>query len=230
MNYIQILLRLHKLKKILFSIFLIFMACGYILQKDNSKEYAFYVDIYFPLGSFLTFEAKEEIYKNFKNAILTELTKKNYTIKQKPNIANAYRISAPLITANKNKDFLKKKKEITSLFQKQKKNLILRITNNYNVKNITLQELQDEEIAIDTRRRIKLQLMWMDLEKEFVYENISESNNLKFPKKMPLKNVSNYYAIMTVLYIAFLILFITYLIITDDIKKKIKRLKRPNKK
>ena len=66
MNYIEILLRLDKLKKILFSIFLIFMACGYILQKDNSKEYAFYVDIYFPLGSFLTFEAKDEIYKNFK--------------------------------------------------------------------------------------------------------------------------------------------------------------------
>ena len=202
------------------------MACGYILQKDNSKEYAFYVDIYFPLGSFLTFEAKEEIYKNFKNAILTELTKKNYTIKQKPNIVNAYRIHAPIITTDKNKDFIKKKKEITSLFQKQKKNLILRITNNYNVKNITLQELQDEEIAIDTRRRIKLQLMWMDLEKEYVYQNVSENNNLKFPKKLSLKKITNYYAIMVVLFIAFITLLISYLIITDDIKKKIKKIKK----
>jgi len=72
--------------------------------------------------------------------------------------------------------------------------------------------------------------MWMDLEKEFVYENITEENNLKFPKKIPLKNIINYYAIMAVLYIAFLTLVITYLIINDDIKKKIKRFKRLNKK
>ena len=77
MDYIEILLRINKSKKILFIIFLIFMACAYILQKNHSKKYEFYADIYFPLGSFLTFEEKNEIYKNFKNYILTELTKKN---------------------------------------------------------------------------------------------------------------------------------------------------------
>ena len=229
MDYIEIILRINKSKKILFIIFLVFMTCAYILQKNHSKKYEFYADIYFPLGSFLTFEAKNEIYRNFKNSILTELTKKNYKIKKKAGIDNAYRIYTDLLGNNKN-DFLKKKIEITDLFKRQKKILILWITNNYNVTNITLQELPDEEISLDTKRRIKLQLMWMDLEKEFVYENITEENNLKFPKKIPLKNIINYYAIMAVLYIAFLTLVITYLIINDDIKKKIKRFKRLNKK
>ena len=225
MNYIEILLKLNKSKKILFFIFLIFMACGYILQKIDSKKYEFYVDIYFPLGSFLPFKAKDEIYQNFKNSILTELTKKDYDIKKKPNIDNAYRVSAT-IKGNNNKDFLKKKDEITNLFKRQKTNLILWITNNYNVTNITLQELPEEDISADAKRNIKLQLMWMDLEKEYVYQNVSENNNLKFPKKLSLKKITNYYAIMVVLFIAFITLLISYLIITDDIKKKIKKIKK----
>ena len=68
--------------------------------------------------------------------------------------------------------------------------------------------------------------MWMDLEKEYVYQNVSENNNLKFPKKLSLKKITNYYAIMVVLFIAFITLLISYLIITDDIKKKIKKIKK----
>jgi hypothetical protein len=153
------------------------------------------------------------------------LTKKDYDIKKKPNIDNAYRVSAT-IKGNNNKDFLKKKDEITNLFKRQKTNLILWITNNYNVTNITLQELPEEDISADAKRNIKLQLMWMDLEKEYVYQNVSENNNLKFPKKLSLKKITNYYAIMVVLFIAFITLLISYLIITDDIKKKIKKIKK----
>ena len=153
------------------------------------------------------------------------MTKKDYDIKKKPNIDNAYRVSAT-IKGNNNKDFLKKKDEITNLFKRQKTNLILWITNNYNVTNITLQELPEEDISADAKRNIKLQLMWMDLEKEYVYQNVSENNNLKFPKKLSLKKITNYYAIMVVLFIAFITLLISYLIITDDIKKKIKKIKK----
>jgi len=69
----------------------------------------------------------------------------------------------------------------------------------------------------------------MELEKEFVFENVSEINVLKFPKELvPVKRI-NYYAIMMVLFIAILTFFITYLIIIDDINKKMKRFKRLNK-
>lgn len=225
MNYIEVLLKLNKSKKILFFIFLIFMACGYLLQKNSSKTYEFYVDIYFPSGSFLNFQAKNEIYKNFKNSILTELTKKSFNIKKKPELDNAYRIFTT-IEGNNTEDFLKKKNEITNLFKEQKKNLILWITNDYNIKKITLDNFNKDEISLESQRRIRLDLMWMGLEKEFVYENITVINNLKFPKKLTIKNKMNYYAVMTVLFITFLTLFISYLIITDDIKKKIKKIKK----
>tara|TARA_B110000003_G_C16497247_1_gene475938 strand:+ start:102 stop:785 length:684 start_codon:yes stop_codon:yes gene_type:complete len=225
MNYIEVLLKLNKSKKILFFIFFIFMACGYLLQKNASKTYEFYVDIYFPTGSFLSFEAKNEIYKNFRNSILTELTKQNFKIKQKPNLENSYRIFTT-ITGNNTADFLKKKKQITNLFKRQKGNLILWITNDYNIKSITLKDLDEGEISLDEIRKIKLELMWMGLEKEFVYENVTELNNLKFPKKLIVKNKTNYFAIMAVIFITFLTLFVTYLIISDDIKKKIKKIKK----
>ena len=41
MTYIEILLKLNKLKKVLFFILLIFMACGYLLQKNIEKNIIF---------------------------------------------------------------------------------------------------------------------------------------------------------------------------------------------
>ena len=89
-----------------------------------------------------------------------------------------------------------------------------------------MKDLDEGEISLDEIRKIKLELMWMGLEKEFVYENVTELNNLKFPKKLIVKNKTNYFAIMAVIFITFLTLFVTYLIISDDIKKKIKKIKK----
>tara|TARA_B100001758_G_C17834039_1_gene315667 strand:- start:116 stop:445 length:330 start_codon:yes stop_codon:yes gene_type:complete len=108
MNYIDILLKLNKLKTILFAIFLVFLSLGFYLQKNNSKYYEFYFDIYFPSGSFLIFTAKQEIYKNFQDSILTELAKNNYKIKKNPEISNSYKISTT-IEGNNSEDFIKKK-------------------------------------------------------------------------------------------------------------------------
>ena len=72
---------------------------------------------------------------------------------------------------------------------------------------------------------MKLELMWIELEKEYVSENISEDINLKFPTKLNKLNLTNYYAIMIALYIALLSLFISYLIITEDFRKKLKKKK-----
>ena len=225
MNYIDILLKLNKLKIILFAIFLVFLGFGHYLQKNNSKYYEFYFDIYFPSGSFLIFTAKQEIYKNFQNSILTELAKKEYIIKKKPTIQSAYRISTTIL-GNNSEDFIKKKKEITDLFQRQKKNLMRWITNNYDITNITLKELPEIESQMDSIRKMKLELMWIELEKEYVFENISEEINLKFPKKLSQKNLTNYYAIMIVMYIALLALFVSYLIITEDFRRKLKKTRK----
>ena len=224
MNYIDILLKLNKLKTILFAIFLVFLSIGYYLQKTNSKYYEFYFDIYFPSGSFLIFTAKQEIYNNFQESILTELAKKNYKIKKKPEITNAYKISLT-IEGNNSGDFTKKKKEIIDLFQRQKKNLIRWITNNYNITNITLKELPEVDSQVDNIRKIKLELMWINLEKEYVSENISEEINLIFPEKLNKLKLTNYYAVMIVLYIALIALFISYLIVTEDFRKKLKKKK-----
>ena len=59
----------------------------------------------------------------------------------------------------------------------------------------------------------------MELEKEFVNQNISAINDLKFPKKLSLRDTFNYYAIMLILYIVFLTLLISYFIIAHDIKE-----------
>ena len=53
---------------------------------------------------FLNFAAKGEIYDKFKSSILTELTKLNYNIKQKPDLPNAYRINT-IIVGNNTSDF-----------------------------------------------------------------------------------------------------------------------------
>jgi|TARA_B110000037_G_C17098772_1_gene497076 hypothetical protein len=225
MNYIDILLKLNKSKKILFSIFLIFMITGHLLQKFNSKIYEFNFNIFFPTGSFLSFSSKDEIYKNFQNSILTELVKKNYKIKRKQNLDSAYTISTTVV-GNNSEDYIKKKKEVIDLFKIQKKNLIRWITNSYNITNITYKELPEKDSFIDSRREIKLELMWIDLEKEFVFENITEKNNIKFPKNLTLRNKTNYYAIMAVLFVAFLVLYASYLIINDDFRKKIKKIKK----
>ena len=58
------------------------------------------------------------------------------------------------------------------------------ITNNYDITNITLKELPEIESQMDSIRKMKLELMWIELEKEYVFENISEEINLKFPKKL----------------------------------------------
>lgn len=225
MNYVEIILRLNKLKKVLFVIFLIFMMVGYLLQKFNSKIYEFNFDIFFPSGSFLIFTAKQEIYKNFQNSILTELAKKDYTIEKKTNLSDAYKISTTVI-GNNSEELIKKKKEISNLFQLQKNNLILWIGNNYNITNITLKELPEVDSSLDSRRKMKLELMWINLEKEYVFKNITEEKNLKFPKQLILKNQINYYAIMVVMFVAFITLFISYIIISEDIKKKIKKIKK----
>ena len=73
---------------------------------------------------------------------------------------------------------------------------------------------------------MKLELMWIELEKEYVFENISEEINLKFPKKLSQKNLTNYYAIMIVMYIALLALFVSYLIITEDFRRKLKKTRK----
>ena len=225
MNYIDILLKLNKLKTILFAIFLIFISTGYFLQKNNSKYYQFHFDIYFPSGSFLIFTAKQEIYKNFQNSILTELSKKDYVIKKRPTVENSFRITKTIL-GNDTRDFIEKKKEITNLFQRQKKNLIRWITNNYDITNITLEELPEVDSQLDNIRKIKLELMWIELEKEYVFENISEEINLKFTEQLAQKNKINYYAVMIVLYIAFLTLFISYLIITEDFRRKLKKTRK----
>ena len=68
--------------------------------------------------------------------------------------------------------------------------------------------------------------MWIELEKEYVFENISEEINLKFTEQLAQKNKTNYYAVMIVLYIAFLTLFISYLIITEDFRRKLKKTRK----
>ena len=55
---------------------------------------------------------------------------------------------------------------------------------------------------------------------------MTQENNLKFPKQLILKNQINYYAIMVVMFVAFITLFISYIIISEDIKKKIKKIKK----
>ena len=119
MNYVEIILRLNKLKKVLFVIFLIFMTVGYLLQKFNSKNYEFNFDIFFPSGSFLIFTAKQEIYKNFQNSILTELAKKDYTIEKKTNLSGAYKISTTVI-GNNSEELIKKKKKLVIYFNYKK--------------------------------------------------------------------------------------------------------------
>mgnify|MGYP006115946229 CR=1 FL=1 len=120
MNYVEILLRLNKSKKILLSVFLIFMIAGHYMQKYNSKKYDFNFDIFFPTGSFLIFSAKKEIYSNFQSSILTEFSKNGYIIKRKSNLKNAYFVTATVI-GNNNKDFVKKKKKFLIYFNYKKK-------------------------------------------------------------------------------------------------------------
>jgi len=226
MNYVEILLKLNKSKKILFSIFLIFMISGHLMQKYSSKNYEFTFDIFFPTDGFLIYSAKQKIYRNFQSSILTKLVKKDYTIKKKPNFTDAYNVTTMLIGSN-SVDFIKKKKEVTDIFQLQKTNLIRGITNNYDITNITLRELPElGDKLIDLRSQVKLELMWIELEKEYVFENITEFNNIKFPEGLTLKNNKNYYAIMMVMFIAYLTLYTSYLIITDDFKKKVKQIKK----
>tara|TARA_B110000008_G_scaffold273136_1_gene306918 strand:- start:544 stop:1227 length:684 start_codon:yes stop_codon:yes gene_type:complete len=226
MNYVEILLRLNKSKKILLSVFLIFMVAGHLMQKYNSKIYEFNFDIFFPTGSFLIFSAKQEIYSNFQSSILTEFVKNGYVIKRKPNLKNAYYVTTTVI-GNNDKDFVNKKKEVSDIFQLQKKNLLGWISNNYDITNITLKELPElNRNLIDPKTQIKLELMWIELEKEYVFENITEFNNIKFPKKLTIKDKKNYYAIMIVLFVAFLTFYSSYLIVDDDFRKKIKKIKK----
>ena len=226
MNYVEILLRLNKSKKILLSVFLIFMIAGHLMQKYNSKIYEFNFDIFFPTGSFLIFSAKQEIYSNFQSSILTEFVKNGYVIKRKPNLKNAYYVTTTVI-GNNDKDFVNKKKEVSDIFQLQKKNLLGWISNNYDITNITLKELPElNSNLIDPKTQIKLELMWIELEKEYVFENITEFNNIKFPKKLTIKDKKNYYAIMIILFVAFLTFYSSYLIVDDDFRKKIKKIKK----
>ena len=244
MNYVEILLKLNKSKKILFTVFLICIISGHLMQKSNSEIYKFKFDIFFPTGSFAIFTQKQEIYSNFQSSILTELVKKNYTIKRKPNLESAYSISATII-GNNSEIFIKKKKEVTKIFQLQKENLIRLISDNYDNTNNTLTELVEMEIEttriekkvdgdliksidinlINSIRQIKFELMWVGLEKEFVYKNISEFNNIKFPKELTLISQINYYVLMIVMFVALITLYISYLIIANDFKKKVKSLK-----
>jgi hypothetical protein len=228
MNYIEIILKLNKLKKILFLIFLVFLLSGHLLQKYNNKNYQFTFDIFFPTGTFLIFSAKNEIYKNFKNSILTEFVKKGYNIKKKQNLESAYNISTSL-EGNNNQDLDIKIKEVTDLFLKQKENLISLIRNNYDITNITLKELPVVDKLFDTgadsSRSLKLELMWIELEQEYVTSNISVDNNITFPDQLARLNSLNYYAFMIVLYIALLTLYVSFLIIAEDFKKNRKKYK-----
>lgn len=225
MNYVEILLKLNKSKKILFSIFLIFMISGHLMQKYSSKNYEFTFDIFFPTDSFLIFSSKQEVYKNFQSSFLTKLVKKDYTIKKKQNFTDAYNISTTLTEGN-SEYFIKKKKEITDIFKLEKKNLIRWIDNNHDITSITLNELQETQKLINLKTQIKLELMWIELEKKYVVENITEFNNIKFSEELTLKNNNNYYSIMMVMFIAYLTLYTSYLIVTDDYKKKVKQIRK----
>lgn len=224
MNYIEILLKLNKSKKILLVIFLMFLSLGYYLQEKNSKYYEFYFNIYFPSGSFLIFDNKQSIYDQFKVTTLTELAKKNYKIEKNPEIKNAYKVSM-VIDNNDLKVLTLKKREVIELFERQKQNLIKWITKNFSLANITVNKLPQLESQTNKISKIKLELKWIESEKEYINENISEDINLKFPKKFNKINLINYYAIMITLYILLITLFITYLIIAEDLKKKLKRKK-----
>jgi hypothetical protein len=202
------------------------MIAGHYMQKYNSKKYDFNFDIFFPTGSFLIFSAKKEIYSNFQSSILTEFVKNGYIIQRKSNLKDAYLVTATVI-GNNDKDFIKKKKEVSDIFQLQKKNLLGWISNNYDITNITLKELPEfNRSIIDPKTQIKLELMWIELEREYVFENITEFNNIKFSKQLTIKDKKNYYAIMIVMFIAFLTFYISYLIIDEDFRKKIKKIKK----
>jgi len=271
MSYVEILLKLNKSKKILFTVFLICMISGLLMQKLNSKNYTFKFNIFFPTGSFAIFPQKQEIYSNFQSSILTELVKNNYTIRRKPSIENAYSISAT-IKENNSEIFIKKKKEVIKIFQLQKKNLIRLISDNYNITNNTLTELEEmgiqttkiitpaqellkrlkekkelEGMGIQTNmikkkidgnliksidvniinsiRQIKFELMYIELEKEFVYKSVTEFNNIIFPKELTRIKQINYYLLMIVMFVALVTLYTTYLVIADDFKKKAKKIK-----
>lgn len=228
MNYVEVILKLNKIKKILFSIFLLFLLSGHLLQKYNNKIYQFSFDIFFPTGSFLIFSAKQQIYKNFKNSILTEFVKRGYNIKKKPNLENAYNISTSLV-GNNNEDLDLKIKEITDLFTKEKKNIINLIKNSYDITNITLKELPVADTLFDmepdSSRVLKLELKWIELEQEYVTSNISVYNNIKFPEQLTSLSPLNYYVFMIVLYIALLTLYISFIIIAEDFIKNKKKYK-----
>ena len=271
MSYVEILLKLNKSKKILFTVFLICMISGHLMQKFSSKNYTFKFNIFFPTGSFAIFPQKQEIYSNFQSSILTELVKNNYTIRRKPSIENAYSISAT-IKENNSEIFIKKKKEVIKIFQLQKKNLLRLISDNYNITNNTLTELEEmgiqttkiitpaqellkrlkekkelEGMGIQTNmikkkidgnliksidvniinsiRNIKFELMYIELEKEFVYKSVTEFNNIIFPKELTRIKQINYYVLMIVMFVALVTLYTTYLIIADDFKKKAKKIK-----
>ncbi|MAH97838.1 MAG: hypothetical protein CMA12_00610 [Euryarchaeota archaeon] len=85
--------------------------------------------------------------------------------------------------------------------------------------------MPEVDSQVDNIRKIKLELMWINLEKEYVSENISEEINLIFPEKLNKLKLTNYYAVMIVLYIALIALFISYLIVTEDFRKKLKKKK-----
>ena len=236
MNYVEILLKLKKSKKILFTVFLIFLISGHLMEKLYSKNYEFKFDIFFPTGGIGVFNQKKEIYSNFQSSILIELVKKNYTIKKKSNLKNAYSISTT-VTGNNSEVFIKKKKEIIDIFQLQKNNLIRLISNNYDIANITITELIEEKVdgnlikpmdanLINSIRAIRLELMWIKLEKEFAYKNITEFNNIKLPEKLIRKNRINYYSLMIVMFVAFIALYTSYITIIYDFKKKVKRIKK----
>ena len=244
MSYVEILLKLNKSKKILFTVFLICMISGHLMQKFSSKNYTFKFNIFFPTGSFAIFPQKQEIYSNFQSSILTELVKNNYTIRRRPSIENAYSISAT-IKENNSEIFIKKKKEVIKIFQLQKKNLLRLISDNYNITNNTLTELEEMGIKtskiekkvdgnliksidvniINSIRQIKFELMYIELEKEFIYKSVSEFNNIIFPKELTRIKQINYYVLMIVMFVALVILYTTYLIIADDFKKKAKKIK-----
>ena len=228
MNYVEVILKLNKIKKILFSIFLLFLLSGHLLQKYNNKIFKFSFDIFFPTGSFLIFSAKQQIYKNFKNSILTEFVKRGYNIKKKPNLENAYNISTSLV-GNNNEDLDLKIKEVTDLFTKEKKNIINLIKNSYDITNITLKELPVADTLFDmepdSSRILKLELKWIELEQEYVTSNISVYNNIKFPEQLTSLSPLNYYVFMIVLYIALLTLYISFIIIAEDFIKNKKKYK-----
>ena len=225
MHYIEVLLKLNKQKKILFIFFLIFLLSGHFFQKYHSKTYQFKFSVFFPQGSFLIFSAKENIYQNFKESFLTELVKKDYRIKPLPNLRSSYSITTTL-TGNNFENFTKKKNQIEDIFKTEKEKLIVWISNNYDISNITLRELPELEGLILNRKSMELELKWIDLEKQFIYENINLENTIKFPKQLSLQNKRNYYAIMIAVYLACLTFYISGLIIIEDIRKKIKKIKK----